>query len=212
MCAGAGVLPADGMRYVLVLVGAHNGVKSRSNVERAAALGQVLLVEPVPWLFEALSEMHGANPSVTLVQAAITETEQDEVSFYAPTREANRVTPYGDQLGSLDRGHATAHDPAFAEVVEEITARALTFRSLIAAYDIDYIDTLMTDAEGYDARILATFPFDRFRPRQILFEFKHSDGTYHMGRRLADLLVLLEAQGYRNRVMNNENCLATLTT
>jgi FkbM family methyltransferase len=199
------------MKYVMVLVGAHNGVKSRSNVERAAALGPVLLVEPAPRLFEALSQMHGGNPAITLVQAAITETDQDEVAFFAPTAEANRVAPYGDQLGSLDPGHAAAHDPAFAGVVEKLTTRGLSFDTLLSTYDIDAIDTLVTDAEGYDARLLATFPFEKLRPRQILFEFKHSDGTYHMGRRLAALLVRLEDLGYRNRVMNNENCLATLT-
>lgn len=199
------------MNYVMVLVGAHNGAKSRANVERAAALGPVLLVEPVPWLFEALSQMYRGNPAVTLVQAAIAETDQDEIAFFAPTPQANAVAPYGDQLGSLDPAHAAAHDPALAGAVQEITTRALSFRALIAAYGIDHIDTLVTDTEGYDARILATFPFELFRPRQILFEFKHSDGTYHMGRRLAALLVRLEDLGYRNRVMNNENCLATLT-
>ena len=95
--------------------------------------------------------------------------------------------------------------------VEEITTRALSLETLLSTYDIDYIDTLITDTEGHDARILVNFPFRKFRPRQIMFEFKHSDGTFHIGKRLAHLLVVLEAHGYRNKVIDAENCLATLS-
>ena len=197
------------MQYSLILIGAHNGSKTKSIVEWGASVGQVLLIEPVPWLFASLVEMYAGNPAITLLSAAISETDRDEITFFAPKPNANSVEPYGDQLGSLERSHAIDHNPQFSDAVEEITTRAISLSSLFAQYEIEYIDTLITDTEGYDARILAAFPFRHFRPRQIMFEFKHSDGTFHIGQRLAHLLVILEAHGYRTRVIDAENCIAT---
>ncbi len=69
---------------------------------------------------------------------------------------------------------------------------------------------MITDTEGHDAIVLSKFPFLKFKPRQILFEHKHSDGVFNIGKNFAHLLVLLEAFGYKTKIVDGENCLATL--
>lgn len=195
--------------YSLVIVGAHNGVQSAELVTQRAARGPVLLVEPVPYLFAELAALHADNAAVTVLNAAITEDEVDRVAFYAPRREATAVVSFGDQLGSLNPAHATAHHSALRDVVDRIEVPAETFRGLTERYAITDIDLLVTDTEGHDAALLANFPFENLRPRHITFEFKHSDGVFTIGRRFAELLITLADNGYRTTVLDVENCLAT---
>jgi FkbM family methyltransferase len=199
------------LNYSLVLIGAHNGIKSRQIVQDAIAIGKVLLIEPVPWLFRGLEQRYANVPNVCLLQAAVAETDAEAVPFFAPIESANDIKPFGDQLGSLNPSHAVSHDQRFSEAIQEISVATLSFETLLKRFDISSIDNLITDTEGYDAKILAKFPFRLCKPRQILFESKHSDGVFHMGKNFAHLLVILEAHGYKTRVFDIENCLAVLS-
>lgn len=195
--------------YSLVVVGAHDGKQSAELVQQRSAQGPVLLVEPIPYLFDELVALHAGNDRVRLLNAAITEDDVDHVAFYAPRRDSTAVVHYADQLGSLNPDHATTHHPGLRELVDEIDVPALTFGGLIERYQITDIDLLLTDTEGYDVALLTLFPFSTVRPRYIAFEFKHSDGVFTIGRRLAALLVALADNGYTTTVLDAENCLAT---
>ena len=198
------------MKYALVLIGAHNGSKSKRLVDKAASLGPVLLVEPVPWLFDSLQRMHGDNPAITLVNAAVVDEEVDRVSFFAPTPQATRVANFGDQLGSLNPLHAGSVHKAFESVIEEIIVPAISLPSLIFKFGISEIESFFTDTEGFDAKIISTFPFDKMKPHHIVFEFMHSDGTFNIGANLAHLLLILSANGYKTKVLNGDDCWASL--
>ena len=195
------------MHFELVMVGAHDGRKQRDLILRAAAHGRVLLIEPVPFLFDALLQNYQGVANVACRRCCVTETP-GPVRFYAPTADAVHVYPFGDQLGSMDRGHAVAHAPGLAACIQEIEAEGVTFRDLVRQYGITSLNALLTDTEGFDAVLLPQFPFDRLRPGQIFFEFKHADGPFRIGRRFGALLILLDALGYDVRVLDLENCLA----
>lgn len=197
------------MRVELLVVGAHTGRKLEKAVRAAAARGAVILVEPVPWLFAELQETFAGTPNVTFLNCCIAE-DTGRARFHAPLPGARGVLPWGDQLGSLRAGHAADHHPDMAAHVTELDVDAVSFADLLSRLGIVGIDTLFTDTEGYDAVLLAGFPFDRLRPRRIVFEHKHADGTMHLGRHFAALILLLDAQGYRTRVLDVENCIAVL--
>jgi hypothetical protein len=93
--------------------------------------------------------------------------------------------------------------------IETIRSRSESFETLIGSASISSIDILITDTEGMDAKLLPTFPFAKVRPRYIIFEFKHADGTHRVGRKLAALLVLLDSLDYAVRVLDVENLIAT---
>lgn len=198
------------MKYSLILIGAHNGTKSRQLVEKASARGPVLLVEPVPWLFDSLRKMHGDNPAISLLNAAVIDREVEEVSFYAPTPNASRVANYGDQLGSLNALHAGSIHKAFESVIEKINVPAISISSLLIKFAVSEIETLFTDTEGFDARSISTFPFEKLKPNHIVFEFMHSDGTLNIGRNFAQLLMILSDNNYKVRVLNGDDCWASL--
>ena len=196
------------MHYNLVLIGAHDGSKTEGLVRQAAAQGPVLLVEPVPFLFARLRARYENVSNVMLRNIAVSR-QNGEVDFTAPRETANSVVSYGDQLGSLIANHAVNHDAGMAAHVEMIRARSETFETLIDSSGISSINLLFTDTEGMDAELLPSFPFAKILPRQIVFEFKHADGTNRVGRKLAALLMLLDDLGYRVCVLDVENLIAT---
>jgi hypothetical protein len=85
---------------------------------------------------------------------------------------------------------------------------ALSFSDLVARLGVTSVRTLVTDLEGMDAVLLPTFPFERVRPDQLVFEYKHADGPRNIGRRLGALLIRLDELGYRMQIVDLENCVA----
>jgi FkbM family methyltransferase len=194
--------------FSLVVVGAHDGSGLESLVHQAGAVGNVMLIEPVPFLFAKLKRRYAGSANVIIRNIAIS-TRDGQVDFIAPRETANSVARWGDQLGSLMPGHAAAHDIRMAQHVESIRAEALCFTTLLKTEGISSINILFTDTEGMDSELLPTFPFSVTVPGQIIFEFKHSDGPNRVGRKLAALLNLLEDRGYRLAVKDSENMIAT---
>lgn len=194
------------MKFSLVVIGAHSGDKLSKAIETYSKHGDVLLVEPVPWLFKKLQEKYGLVKSVHLLQAVISENDADEISFFAPVESANEIATWGDQLGSLNPVHALGHNKEFSSKIEEIKVRGISFGTLINKFGIEQIDVLHTDTEGYDARLLSVFPFDKIKPRGLIFEYKHSDGVFTIGKNFAKLLLILDQFSYKTQVIDAENC------
>ncbi|MFO1160374.1 MAG: FkbM family methyltransferase [Reyranellaceae bacterium] len=197
------------MHFSLILVGAHDGSKSEQAVRCACERGHVLLIEPVRWLFDRLQDRFRNLANIQLCNCAIS-TRDGEADFYAPLQSANEVAPWGDQLGSFNPTHAQEHDPRFIGKIAVERVRTMTFASLIKRHGISAIDLLMTDTEGYDAKLLSGFPFELLRPHRILFEFKHSDGVFHIGKSFARIVTVLDSLNYNIRIADEENCMATL--
>jgi FkbM family methyltransferase len=194
------------LKFSLIVNGAHSGDKLSKAIETYSKYGDVLLVEPVPWLFKKLQEKYGSAKSVHLLQAVISENDVDEVSFFAPIESANEIATWGDQLGSLNPVHALGHNKEFSGKIEEIKVRGISFDTLINKFEIEQIDVLHTDTEGYDARLLSVFPFDKIKPRELIFEYKHSDGVFTIGKNFAKLLLILDELSYKTQVIDTENC------
>jgi len=194
------------LKFSLIVIGAHSGDKLSKAIETYSKHGDVLLVEPVPWLFNKLQEKYGSAKSVHLLQAVISENDVDEVSFFAPIESANEIATWGDQLGSLNPVHALGHNKEFSNKIEEIKVRGISFGTLINKFEIEQIDVLHTDTEGYDARLLSVFPFDKIKPRELIFEYKHSDGVFTIGKNFAKLLLILDELSYKTQVIDTENC------
>ena len=197
------------MHYSLVLIGAHDGSKTLPLIMKASKTGKVLLVEPVPFLFRRLQTNTAQVPNITLVNACVSFVD-GVVEFTAPKEDISSPGTVYDQLGSLSADHATNHDPGIAPHFEMILSESTTFGTLLSTHGVTSIDTLFTDTEGYDCELLPTFPFQSVVPRRIVFEYKHSDGTFRVGRKLGDLLIALDVLGYNIQVADNENMVAIL--
>ena len=194
--------------YALLMIGAHNGLKTKYFVREAAEYGKVCLVEPVPHLFQTLSKTHANLKNVFLINKCVTNAAVEMVNFFAPTKDANKMQHYGDQLGSLKKEHATDHDKRMVGYIEKIQVPCISPARLLNTINCEDINLLYLDTEGHDVEIIKNFPFDEIKPKAILFEHKHSDGTHNLGPKFARTIGRLNKLGYRLRCVDRENCLA----
>ena len=190
----------------LVVVGAHNGSKLAATIERAAEQGPVILIEPVDWLFDELLERFKHLKTITFINEAIIDKPGiDEVTFNAPLPNATTFNGAADQLGSLVMDHAEKSVKGLNVYFEKVKVPATTFTALFKDLGIKSINGLIMDTEGFDTILLPTIPFYQFKPNEILFEFKHSDGNLLVGKKLASALILLDQMGYIVRPIDHEN-------
>jgi hypothetical protein len=116
-------------------------------------------------------------------------------------------------VGSLLPDHAAGHEITISLLahMEIIDVAATTFSTLVDTEKVSSIDILLTDMEGMDVELLPTFPFSQVMPKQIIFEFKHSDGTLRVGPKLANWLLMLDKLGFIVEAYGAENFIATHT-
>jgi len=196
----------------LVVIGAHNGSKLADTVKQAAAKGPVILIEPVDWLFDQLVERFKHLKNITFINEAIIDTFGiHEVIFNAPKPDATTANSIADQLGSLVIDHAENSVTGINTYFEKIIVPATTLTALFKDLGVKSINSLIMDTEGLDAILLLTLPFYQFKPKEILFEFKHTDGTMRVGKNLAKVLTLLDQTGYIIQPVDHENFYAVRT-
>lgn len=166
-----------------VQIGAHDGTQQDPLHELVLEHRWAgIMVEPVPYVFERLSRNYGHLPHIVLENVAV-GAEDGAVPFYhlADTADAGRpgLPIWFDALGSLNREVVMAHRrfiPDIDERLVETEVPAITFESLLRRHDVNAIDVLLIDTEGYDYEILKRVDFKRVRPKVIIYESVHLSG------------------------------------
>ena len=189
-----------GRRPVFVEVGANDGVNSSKTIEFVRHHEwRGLEVEPVPTVYAKLKENLAPYDRVVAVNKAISD-QCGVVPFYQVIGKADRE---GDvwlpMLSSFDRDVILKQRvswPDIEDYIVQIEVEAATLPDLCNEHGIDRLDVLITDAEGYDDRIVRTLDFDRYRPLMINIEHVHIPPN-----RLRELDAILMAQGYQRCIM-----------
>ncbi len=145
---------------------------------------RALLVEPVPYLFERLKQNYARNNRVQFANVAVAEKSTTSV-FYYLDGSAKLSLPalpiWSDQLGSFDKKHITKHLGAVVEpFIKSLEIPAVSLSTLLEQHAVSRIDVLHIDTEGYDWKILQQLNLKRFRPKVILFEYKHLQENEHL--------------------------------
>src|SRR5438067_9529307 len=133
-----------------------------------------VMVEPVAHLFAQLSERYAKNPAIRLEQAAIGETDRTAMIYRLNTVSGDSL--WLDQLPSLDREtvrRAAAQLGASADriIAEKVTC--LRVDTLLKRHDLDRVDLLVIDTEGWDWKILRQFDLNLLGAKLILYEHQH---------------------------------------
>jgi FkbM family methyltransferase len=142
-----------------------------------------VLVEPQPEAFVQLQQTYRDQPQVTLLQSAIAEREGVR-PLYCLRGEASMAA-------SLDRGHLKRHGISDDDIVSTpVTCH--TVESALRAADLESVDLIQIDAEGYDWPIIRSIDFSRLQPTILRFEYRN------MPARDADSCIeFLSSHGYR---------------
>ena len=197
---------------VFVEVGANDGEKNAHLRPHILGRGwRGVLVEPVPYVFARLRANYAGVAGVALENAAIGDRDGSLPFFHLAEEPGGEDLPeWYDEIGSFSRELVMRHAhqvPRLEERLVESRVETLTFESLCERHGLDHVDLVLVDAEGYDAQIVRAFPFERFRPRVLVYEH------FHMTRpERAEVRALLESRGYGTLEEGmNTYCLDTRT-
>lgn len=154
-----------------------------------------VLVEPQRELFEALKTNYAAFDlsRFSFVNAAIAESDgalplyRIDPGTHGPGW-LRGIASFDKKVLFKHRGYVSG----LSAMVQVEMVRSLSFQSLYKQADIEHVDLLQIDAEGYDAEILRLFDVPTRKPAIVRFEHAHLDA-----RAYRDCLNLLISQGYK---------------
>ncbi len=159
---------------------------------------RLILVEPVPYLFEQLKQNYGKKnvKSIDFINKAVSK-EKGMIELYVPSQnnDFSRFPLWASQLASVNPNHISGHLKDL--ITEKINVETTTINDIINDYNITDLDLLHTDTEGHDYDILMAYDFS-IKPKYIMFEYKHLDGCFTCeGPRLQTLLNKLQNLNYQ---------------
>jgi FkbM family methyltransferase len=177
-------------RAVFIEIGANDGVQYDQLRPFIVSLPWVgVMVEPVPWLFQRLRDNYRGKEGLAFENAAVGDIDGVVPFYYVPPAEDHEGDPsWSDAMGSLSRAEvertvkatrefaaraSNVRIPDLSSRIERIEVPSLTFESLCRKHDIERLDLLLIDAEGYDWEIIKGIDFGRCRPRLLIFENVH---------------------------------------
>jgi FkbM family methyltransferase len=132
---------------------------------------QGILVEPQPKLAARLRRMYSDRKNI-VVEEVVVADQSGQLDFYYLSEHPG-VPAWATGIASLDYASIASHRdkiPGFDSALVKTTVSALTLNDLLERHRIDNLDFLLIDAEGYDARILASVDFRRIKPSVIAYE------------------------------------------
>jgi FkbM family methyltransferase len=162
----------------IVQIGSNNGITGDPIFHLALTKSRwkVLLVEPVPYLFEKLKNNYPDDPRFRFDDVAINDGSKQV--FYYVNKDADKklenLPNWYDQLGSFDKTHIIKHlDGILEPFIEEIEVKAVTLDQLFERNNITDLKLLHIDTEGYDWKVLSQLNLKKHAPVIILFEHEH---------------------------------------
>jgi FkbM family methyltransferase len=137
---------------------------------------KALFVEPVPYLFERLKSNYADQARFSFANVAINEGNRLTFYWLDPAAKDNfdDLPFWYDQLGSFDKQHIInelgdrVESYIFSKELEGIR-----LPDLLSQNQVDKIDILHIDTEGYDWKILSQLDLKTFQPKFILYECNH---------------------------------------
>jgi FkbM family methyltransferase len=154
-----------------------------------------ILVEPVKSVYESLLRNYHGTPGLIFENVAIADAEGSRI-FYR-LRDDPSLPPIASMIGSFDRNVLLRKNyivPNFESYIVEEPVACCTFESLAARHQVEKIDVIVIDVEGYDYNVLRQIDFARHRPDLVIYE--ETNLSTHDKRAT---VALLKAAGYAVR-------------
>ncbi len=158
----------------LVQIGANDGRRfdeiSRYIIDNKNL--KALLVEPIKKYFEELKENYKNFQNVRFENSAISRNNDITHLYCVNEKFLSNYDEHIKGINSNKINHLLKHGVKKAHI-EKVVVNTISFKSLLKKFDINQIDLLYIDAEGYDGEIILDF-LDNVDTRPIIiFEYYH---------------------------------------
>ncbi|MEX2404007.1 MAG: FkbM family methyltransferase, partial [Balneolales bacterium] len=159
-----------------IQIGSNDGV-TRDPLHRHITKDQWrgIVVEPVRYIYEKLIENYRYYPRVSCENLAIAD-ENGTREFYRLKESDDGLPEWYDQIGSFNPDIVETHSHKINNfykyyITEQVDC--ITLETLLKRHNVQKIDLIHIDTEGYDHEIIKMINFDKFNPEIIMFEHKH---------------------------------------
>jgi FkbM family methyltransferase len=189
-----------------VQVGANDGVDNdpfHAIIQKYEWSG--LCIEPQPLAYEKLAHVYESNARIRTINAAITEKTGVGVMYkigFSDKRWASGLTSFKREVieNQIKSGyiracadqHGDSYPVSEEKWIDTLTVPTMTFEQLFNREQVQNVDALLIDTEGYELTLLQLWEFKRRRPGIIVLERMHM--TLQQRKNVCDLL---HRQGYR---------------
>lgn len=158
-----------------------------------------VLLEPLPDMFAKLKETYKTKSKFHLINAALTPYDGYAEIRRIPPDYVRDDEPWAHGISSIDGTRSSfTEGPVPKETAEDLKARsrldrvvAMSFDTLRRKADLDRIDYLQIDTEGYDLIVLKQIDLSRYRPFLINCEIFNLSPTDR-----AEVYGILQRYGY----------------
>jgi FkbM family methyltransferase len=147
-----------------------------------------LVVEPIPAYFQRLKELYVASPRVLPINCAISDEDGErKIWMFSPEAVEKGILPphfagissflMEDLLkpsGVLGRSSPNEETLlVLKSLLKSVMVPCRTLKGLLDDYQVETVDILQVDTEGYDFSVLKLFDFERYKPKIVHYEHQH---------------------------------------
>lgn len=154
-----------------IQIGANDGITNDPIQKYVKQLNwKGILIEPIPSVFEQLKKNYHNTVDLAFENCAISNKNEKRMFYYFDYEEGYH-TLSSFSLQTL-KNHKIVRDEKKNQIKKAMIP-CVTFDFIIDKYNIQKLDFLQIDTEGYDYKILQSIDFNKIRPEVIHFEHSH---------------------------------------
>lgn len=175
---------------IAIQIGSNRGYDDFTNLINNENIEKLILIEPLKVHNESLNQCYSHIENKFIENVIITDNPNSGKSkIYYHKQDG---LEYGNhyELASMNSAHTLNIRSYYKEeelVVENIISYTIT--EIFQKYNINKIDLLFIDTEGFDEKIIKSIDFDKYIINEIYYENLHVN--------LNDLRMFLESKNYK---------------
>ena len=194
--------------FGLVVIGAHHGYWLQDEIKKTSK--NILLIEPVPYNFLQLKKKYQHLNNIFFEQSFIGGNNSQISFFFVKEDSISKLGKHwASGIGSFSKKHILDHKSKRFNIedndINEIQIQSTTFNELCKRYKISIIDKLLIDVEGAEKQIIETIDYKKILIKELVFEYKHLDGSFLFNDNLKTLIKFLNNKNFQETARDKEN-------
>jgi FkbM family methyltransferase len=194
--------------FGLVVIGAHHGYWLQDEIKKTSK--NILLIEPVPYNFSQLKERYNDFNNIFFEQKFVGGNNSQIIFFFVKEDSISKLGKHwASGIGSHSKQHILDHKSKNFNIkdndINKIQIESTTFNELCERHKISIIDKLLIDVEGAEQQIIETIDYKKILIKELVFEYKHLDGSFLFNNNLKKLIKFLNNKNFQETARDKEN-------
>jgi FkbM family methyltransferase len=162
-----------------IQIGANDGVSTDPiynfvtlNNDRVTGIA----IEPMKDIYEQLKHNYKGYSNVIFENIAIHNSKSEMSLYRVDPKNSEKLPKWTKGIASFNKWHHELSGIDFKFIISE-KVKCISFDGLLNKYNINQVDLLQIDTEGYDSEIIFSIDFSKIKPSIIHFEHGLRDGV-----------------------------------